>query len=346
MTPRFRILLDMDGVLVDFDEYCRRMGLTPEQVKSQSGAYLVMRPVIGALEGIRKLMSIVGMYGGEVWLATKPPTGIPIAYADKVAWVLNHTPELKSRIILTHDKGMLGDEMDYLVDDRPWRANADKFRGTLIQFGDAPWPRPREMGPKLLTMHRTPADWGVLVDYLHSHIRGRWPRLQEHRPEHSLEDINAARDLMRLGHLTEAEAFNLARARQGFAPLPHDMHARHEVLLGREAEQFERIEAAIAAKPMPTHFTGMAPRTGTTLHSLAPMERAINQAGVDAILGPGYEVRDIGGSQTCGMLPAAASAMNAGECRPGSCAHQLTCSGAGKCVRKERAARAHTHSST
>jgi len=74
--------------------------------------------------------------GLEVWVATKPPTGIPFAYADKAAWVLQHLPELKRRIIITHDKGLLGDERDFLIDDRPHKANCEKFKGTLIRFVD------------------------------------------------------------------------------------------------------------------------------------------------------------------------------------------------------------------
>jgi 5'(3')-deoxyribonucleotidase len=74
--------------------------------------------------------------GCKVWLATKPPTGVPFAYADKVSWVLKHLPELKHRIILTPDKGLFGDRGDYLIDDRPHLANCPNFSGTLIAFTD------------------------------------------------------------------------------------------------------------------------------------------------------------------------------------------------------------------
>lgn len=191
---RFRIFFDMDGVLVDFDRYCREERQTPDEVKRGVGAYLKMPPIDGALDGIRKVMSIAGQYGGEVWLATKPPTGIPWAYADKVEWVLDHLPELKRRIIITHDKGLLGGEGDYLVDDRPWRANCDVFRGTLIRFGDATPP------PGVAADCEVRArDWATLVPLLHMLMKAAANEGRGLDMGESLEDINAARGLLRLG---------------------------------------------------------------------------------------------------------------------------------------------------
>lgn len=125
-----RIFIDMDGVTVDFDKYKRMLGAPGEWVKVQPGAYLAMEPMEGAIEAILKLLAM----GWEVWLATKPPTGVAHAYGEKAQWVFNHLPQLKRRIIITHDKGLLGDADDFLVDDRPHKANCDKFQGTLIVF--------------------------------------------------------------------------------------------------------------------------------------------------------------------------------------------------------------------
>lgn len=152
-----RIFLDMDGVLVDFDHFMRQHGLTGDEVKKLPGAYREMRPMEGALEGLRRLMSIAGQYGAQVWLATKPPTAIAHAYAGKVEWVLRHTPELKRRIILTHDKGLLGGRDDILVDDRPHKANCHQFPGLLLHFGAA----------------GTILHWDMLVDRLHQILKAR-----------------------------------------------------------------------------------------------------------------------------------------------------------------------------
>lgn len=127
---RRRVFIDMDGVVVDFDAYKMAHGLTGDEVKRTPGAYLDMPAIPGAIDSVR---SVIGM-GYEVWMATKPPTGIAFAYADKAQWVLHHLPELKRRIIITHDKGMLGGPHDFLCDDRPHKANCEEFAGTLLRF--------------------------------------------------------------------------------------------------------------------------------------------------------------------------------------------------------------------
>ena len=130
-----RIFIDMDGVIVDFDAYKIESSMSGDEIKQLQGAYLQMKPLEGALEAVR---SLIGM-GYEVWLATKPPTGVPYAYADKVAWVLQYLPELKRRIVITHDKSLLLG--DFLIDDRPHKANASKFTGKLLVFQEGQkWP--------------------------------------------------------------------------------------------------------------------------------------------------------------------------------------------------------------
>ncbi len=132
-----RIFIDMDGVIVDFDEFKTRHNLTGDEVKKQRGAYLGMSPMPGAIDAV---YSLIGM-GFEVWIATKPPTGVAYAYSDKAAWIFEYLPELKRRIVITHDKGFLGDRGDYLIDDRPHKANCDQFAGSLLVFKDGmKWP--------------------------------------------------------------------------------------------------------------------------------------------------------------------------------------------------------------
>lgn len=131
-----RVFVDMDGVIVDFDDYARECGLPGNEIKKIPGAYLKMKAMPDAISGVRSLMGM----GFEVWVATKPPTGISWAYGDKAAWIFKNLPELKRRIIITHDKGLLGCAADYLIDDRPHKANCEEFTGTLISFGgDVTW---------------------------------------------------------------------------------------------------------------------------------------------------------------------------------------------------------------
>jgi 5'(3')-deoxyribonucleotidase len=83
--------------------------------------------------------------GYEVWIATKPPTGVVNAYSDKVAWVLEYLPELSERIVITHNKGFLGDTGDFLCDDRPHKADCESFSGTFLRFVDGfHWPQALE----------------------------------------------------------------------------------------------------------------------------------------------------------------------------------------------------------
>lgn len=125
------IFVDMDGVIVDFDGYMAEHGLTADEVKKRPNAYAEMKPISGAIEAVRELVR----RGYDVWLATKPPTGMPHAYAAKAQWVLDHLPDFERKIIMTHDKGLLGNEHDFLIDDRPHRANCKAFPGTLIHYG-------------------------------------------------------------------------------------------------------------------------------------------------------------------------------------------------------------------
>jgi len=136
-----RVFVDMDGVIVDFDSAMKEANLKGDEIKKIKGAYLTMKPIDGAITAVR---SLIGM-GYEVWIATKPPTGVAHAYSDKAQWVMNNIPELKRRIIVTHDKGLLGDSGDFLCDDRPHKANCEKFKGTLLRFVDGyHWPEALE----------------------------------------------------------------------------------------------------------------------------------------------------------------------------------------------------------
>lgn len=137
-----RIFLDMDGVLADFDAFKKKHDLTGEQVKTMYGAYLDLEPMPEAIAAVH---SLIGM-GHDVWIATKPPTGIAHAYADKAAWILKHLPELKRKIVITHDKSLL--RGDVLIDDRPHKANASNFIGHLIHF------HPGFQWPEILRLFR------------------------------------------------------------------------------------------------------------------------------------------------------------------------------------------------
>lgn len=146
-----RVFIDMDGPLVAFDDYAAELNLPGSIVKTLPGAYYKMKPTPGGIEAVRALIAM----GWEVWIATKPPTGVAHAYADKVSWLLFHLPELARNIIITHHKGLLGDEGDYLIDDRPWKASCEEFKGTLLVYGTTE-----------NTHIEDCRDWGWIIEYM------------------------------------------------------------------------------------------------------------------------------------------------------------------------------------
>lgn len=148
-----RVFIDMDGVLADFAGLMALTGKTSEELKHTRDAFRQLEPVPCAFDSVRTL---IGM-GFECWIATKPPTGVPEAYGDKVAWILRYLPELKRRIILTHDKGMLGDRWDCLIDDRPHKANCTQFAGRLLHFGSDEYP-----------------DWTAVLEHFKQNRPFRW----------------------------------------------------------------------------------------------------------------------------------------------------------------------------
>lgn len=134
------VYIDMDGVIVDFVGYMQVNDLTADQVKYEAGHYRNMRPVEGALDAVRKLI----LMGFDVRIATKPPSNNASAYMEKAEWVFKEIPELSNAITITHDKGQLGSFYDYLIDDRPHKANCSNFAGELIVFdinNDNEWGR-------------------------------------------------------------------------------------------------------------------------------------------------------------------------------------------------------------
>lgn len=111
-----RLFIDMDGVIVD------------ESAISKPYSHRPM--VAGALHAITELMDL----GLDCWIASKPLGDNFWHYADKAAWVGLWLPQFRRKLILTWDKGLLGDEGDYLVDNRPEKCNCEKFLGALIKF--------------------------------------------------------------------------------------------------------------------------------------------------------------------------------------------------------------------
>lgn len=120
--------------MADFDLDLKKSGLPVEIFKMQPGTYLWLPITAGAAEAIALLKELDDQNIIRVWILTKTPSGAPYAYTEKVLWYRHNFPWLEDRVILTHDKSLMGTEHDFLLDDRPHKANANKFRGTFQFF--------------------------------------------------------------------------------------------------------------------------------------------------------------------------------------------------------------------
>lgn len=130
----FNVFIDSDGVIADFDKALKDLGAHPDDFKLWPGSYLWLEEILGARVGLEALKKLDDANLIRVWVATKTPSGTPYAYTEKVLWYRKHFPWLDDRVILTHDKSILGGKNDFLLDDRPHKANADQFTGTFVFF--------------------------------------------------------------------------------------------------------------------------------------------------------------------------------------------------------------------
>jgi len=130
----FNVFIDSDGPVADFDVELRKSGLTADEFKHLPGTYLWLPITIGASDALAVLKEYDDRNMLRVWIATKTPSRAPYAYTEKVLWYRQNFPWLEDRVILTHDKSVLGTEKDHLLDDRPHKANARHFRGAFTYF--------------------------------------------------------------------------------------------------------------------------------------------------------------------------------------------------------------------
>lgn len=120
--------------MADFDKALKASGAPADKFKHFPGVYLWLDVTAGARNAIDDLKRWDDLGLIRVYIATKTPSNSPYAYTEKVLWYRKEFPWLEDRVILTHDKSVLGGEQDFLIDDRPHKGNASKFKGTFIEF--------------------------------------------------------------------------------------------------------------------------------------------------------------------------------------------------------------------
>lgn len=158
----FDLFIDSDGVVADFEKMQLALGMTPDKFKHEPGAYTYLEPYPGAVAALELLKDLDDLGDIRVWIATKTPAGSPYSYTEKVLWFRWKFPWLEDRVILCHDKSLLGCARDMLIDDRPHKGNASHFRGKFLHFASPACP-----------------DWGSAIMQIREHlfkIRGEHAR--------------------------------------------------------------------------------------------------------------------------------------------------------------------------
>ena len=125
------VQIDLDGVIVDYEEQLRNGNLH----KSQRGFFLTMRPIEGAVEAFHEI-HYSDKY--DPYLLSTAPWNNPWAWMEKRIWVETFVGEKAfKKLTLTHNKQLsLG---NYLIDDRP-NNGASEFTGEWIQMGSEKFP--------------------------------------------------------------------------------------------------------------------------------------------------------------------------------------------------------------
>lgn len=131
------LYIDMDGVMADFETAVRSMeknmiwdDVNVNRVcKNNPHIFEFLPEISDAISSIYVLKDKFDIY----FLST-PMCNIPESYMGKRRWLMNKFGKWSDkRLILTHRKDLcIG---DYLIDDRPTKNGAGKFKGEFIHFG-------------------------------------------------------------------------------------------------------------------------------------------------------------------------------------------------------------------
>ena len=123
---KYRIFIDMDGVIADFEKGTEKLNPTEKRRPDLHINYRNLSVVDGAIEAVAKLNA-----DHEVFIASTPPWTRPEVWGHKREWIGEHFPYLKRNIILTHRKDLLIG--DILIDDSRYRGQPD-FQGEWYWF--------------------------------------------------------------------------------------------------------------------------------------------------------------------------------------------------------------------
>lgn len=145
-----RILVDMDGVLADFDKkvteiykekfperdyiplenkttfylsemYPKQYKSDIEEISLMSGFFKTLEPVEGSLEALMHMDSL----GHEIFICTAPISGNKTCASDKFEWVYEYLGKSWiKKVVIAKDKTIISG--DYLIDDKPQIEGVEK----------------------------------------------------------------------------------------------------------------------------------------------------------------------------------------------------------------------------
>jgi 5'-nucleotidase len=135
--------VDMDDTLCKFvGQAYLDLKANPSIKYPQSvyGFFTKLKPHANAVESMKEMVDM----GLDVWILTRPSVLNPLCYTEKRVWVEQHLGlDFCDRLILCPDKGRVGDENDFLIDDYNWKTpknpKSTPWKGTQLLFGQAPY---------------------------------------------------------------------------------------------------------------------------------------------------------------------------------------------------------------
>lgn len=128
------IYVDLDDTIANFSGHpvFAKTGVDEFTVNAmyEPGFFLSLRPVEGAVSGVRALMRL----GYDVHILTQPLAESSHSYMEKVQWIGLHFPELINKVHMTQNKGLF--RGDYLIDDnaKKWKEKFEANGGKFIEF--------------------------------------------------------------------------------------------------------------------------------------------------------------------------------------------------------------------
>ena len=130
---KYRIYIDMDRTLVDYDKGFAKRRAEAEFPQSKDGFWLGLEPLPGAIEAYKYLDEKY-----DVWILTRPSFHNLNCYNEKAQWVRDNLGfEAQKKTILCGNKSLVRGQ--FLIDDHD-KDGQPEFEGTWIRIGSSEYP--------------------------------------------------------------------------------------------------------------------------------------------------------------------------------------------------------------